>query len=230
MSIFGLPRGRPQSARSRHTQVQRAYLPIFMKKMISLLINTPNFDAEASCETRFGGQPSAPGHGFKWPTCRTCHGNMQFLGQLGLKKQSDEESLLLLFMCQNNPGLCDEWDANAGGNAVISVDHHSLNFVEPPEDGEVIRPTVYGARIVDFESKNYDEAREEWSTSTGVSAREVLGQIAGEPSWIQGEEVPSCDTCHDPMSFVAQLEQGPDWRTAMNFGGGGCAYVYRCTC
>ncbi|MEM4987355.1 DUF4272 domain-containing protein [Collimonas sp. H4R21] len=44
------------------------------------------------------------------------------------------------------------------------------------------------------------------------------------------ERIPVCDSCNNPMSFVAQLEQGPDWTTAMNFGGGGCAYVYRCTC
>ena len=32
------------------------------------------------------------------------------------------------------------------------------------------------------------------------------------------------------MRFLAQLEEGPDWRTEMNFGGGGCGYVFDCTC
>ncbi|WP_092412941.1 hypothetical protein [Collimonas sp. OK307] len=155
---------------------------------------------------------------------------MQFLGQLRLKKQDDGEPLLLLFMCQNDPGLCDEWDANAGGNKVVSVDCQSLSLVEPPNGGDTIRPILHGAILVDVESENYDTARVDWAVAADVNPQEVLGQLAGQPSWIQGEEVPVCDSCNNPMSFVAQLEQGPDWETAMNFGGGGCAYVYRCSC
>ncbi|WP_261365043.1 hypothetical protein [Anatilimnocola floriformis] len=30
------------------------------------------------------------------------------------------------------------------------------------------------------------------------------------------------------MNFLAQLEEGPE--PAMNFGGGGCAYVFDCGC
>ena len=200
--------------------------------MISLLVSTPNPDSGASGETRFGGRPSAPESSCDWPTCATCHGNMQFLGQVQVQRQDGSNSLLLLFMCQNDPGLCDEWDANTGGNRVISIVSQSLKLVEPPKDGDVIRPTLYGATIVDVDvdSENYDEAREKWASSTGQSAREVIGQIGGHPSWIQGEEVPSCDSCNLPMSFVAQLEEGPDWKTAMNFGGGGCAYVFQCNC
>ncbi len=198
--------------------------------MISLLINTPVSDTGVSDENRFGGQPSAPEGLLKWPTCTTCHGNMQFLGQLRSRSQGGGDILLLLFMCQNDPGLCDEWDADAGGNQVISVGCESLKLVEPPKAGEVIRPLRHGAKIEHVNSDSYDSAREEWSSTTDQSMREVLGQVGGSPSWIQGEEIPSCNLCDSPMSFVAQLEEGPDWKTAMNFGGGGSAYVYRCNC
>ena len=57
------------------------------------------------------------------------------------------------------------------------------------------------------------------------------GQIGGEPSWVQNEETPDCDACGKPMQLAAQLEEGPDHRTAMNFGSGsGCGYVFRCGC
>ena len=32
------------------------------------------------------------------------------------------------------------------------------------------------------------------------------------------------------MQMVAQLEEGPENRTGMNFGGRGSAYVFRCGC
>jgi len=78
-------------------------------------------------------------------------------------------------------------------------------------------------------SDDYDEARDAWCESNGTGGRKILGQVGGEPAWIQGDEQPACDACDAPMDFVAQLEEGPDAGTAMNFGGR-CAYVYRCTC
>jgi len=198
--------------------------------MISLLIDSPAPDAGASAETRFGGQPSAPEGVLNWPTCKSCEGNMQFLGQLKISNQDSADSLLLLFMCQNDPGLCEEWDADAGGNAVVSVGCEALRLVEPPEAGVVVRPVLHGAKIEHVDGESYDEARDDWCDSTGLNGREILGQVGGSPSWIQGEEVPSCSSCDTEMSFVAQLEEGPDWETAMNFGSGGCAYVYRCNC
>lgn len=195
---------------------------------VSLLISTPAAAEQKANGIWFGGKPNAPEGPFEWPTCASCDGHMQFLGQIPVETQQGDASLLLLFMCQNDPGLCHEWDADAGGNAVIVVPAQSLELVDPPEEGETIRPVRYGAAVVKVEGENYDEAREDWAASTGANVRNVLGQIGGSPAWLQGEEVPSCDSCNAPMSFVAQLEEGPDHETAMNFGGGGCAYIYHC--
>lgn len=152
---------------------------------------------------------------------------MQFLGQL---RPSESERLLLLFMCQNEPGLCDEWDPNGGGNKVLSVAADNLELVLPPTQGEVIRPTRYGAKLIEQPEPDYDSARSAWAANNGISPREILGQIGGIPAWIQSEEIPICASCGKSMQFVAQLEQGPDWKTEMNFGGGGCAYVFCCSC
>jgi hypothetical protein len=195
----------------------------------SLLINTPAADDPHAHAIRFGGKPYAPEGMLHWPACTSCEGNMQFLGQLPVETRQGEDLSLLLFMCQNDPGLCDEWDADAGGNAVIVVARESMEPVTPPETGETVRSVCHGAAVVDVEAESYEHARENWTGSTGANHGEVLGQIGGQPAWLQAEELPSCDTCHAPMSFVAQLEEGPESETAMNFGGG-AAYVYQCRC
>jgi hypothetical protein len=152
---------------------------------------------------------------------------MQFLGQLRIPEKSE---LVLLFMCQNDPGLCDEWEPDAGGNCAIVVSTKNVGVVTPPQGGVTVRETKYGARQVASSLENYDDAREAWSKESGRAPREVLGQILGEPAWIQADETPMCGACGKPMHFLAQLEQGPDWKTEMNFGGGGCAYVFDCEC
>lgn len=195
--------------------------------MTKLLVHVQEGTEIATAETAFGGRPSAPGGVVDWPVCRSCNGSMQFLGQL---PHSDSSALLLLFMCQNEPGLCDEWDADAGANQVVAVPTTGLDLVQPPSSGEVVRPTRHGARTVLRSEENYESARAAWSKENDASPREVLGQIGGTPTWLQGEEVPLCSSCQQPMSFVAQLEQGPEWQTEMNFGGGGCAYVFNCSC
>jgi hypothetical protein len=151
---------------------------------------------------------------------------MQFLGRI--LHNAVESRIVLLFMCQNNPGLCDEWDANSGGNKALVVQVSSLHPLSPPQNGDLLRSTSYGADVVAFDAPDYDAARVSWAEQTGRPARHVLGQISGSPLWLQGDETPTCDCCQKPMQFIAQLEQGPDWKTEMNFGGGGVAYAFVC--
>jgi len=181
---------------------------------------------------RFGGHPVAP-EGFVWPTCATCAAPMQFLGQLRL----DERRLLSLFMCQADPGQCEEWDADEGGNAAFVFEiADGLAPVTPPDGettlrghwgGRVERRAVDEAALGEFETA-YDVARSAWAAEHG-RRRDVLGALGGEPAWIQGDETPACDDCDEEMTFAAQLEEGPDYATAMSFGGG-CAYAFVCGC
>jgi hypothetical protein len=195
--------------------------------VIRLLVAEESEDSTESFETRFGGRPSVPTTGFAWPSCRYCRSNMQFLGQLRL---ADPDRLILLFMCQNDPGLCGEWEADGGANAASVVLSHDVAPAVAPAEGNALRETQYGAKTVNFESPEYESARAEWSQSSGRRQRDVLGQLGGEPSWLQADETPSCNACGEQMAFVAQLEPGPDADTEMNFGGGGCAYVFECGC
>src|SRR5215211_5131543 len=114
--------------------------------MIDLLIND-TAPSEREAATRFGGLPLMP-EKTEWPVCRSCSGPMQFLGQLRVPDPAgDADRLLLIFMCQNDPGSCFEWSADKGGNIVI-VGGLDGSLLEPPVLSEAtVRESVYGARI-----------------------------------------------------------------------------------
>jgi hypothetical protein len=187
--------------------------------MIKLLIYDTS-KSETLKETSFGGLPvKAINKTIEWPRCETCKAEMQYQGKI-----KTDIGIEMIFMCNNDPGMCDEWDANGGGNKVIIVNEENLEFFKPIDTELSLRETVYGAKEIETVAVDYDSARENW---TG-NRREVLGQLNGEPSWIQGDETPECDCCKKSMRFVAQLEEGPDYKTIMNFGGGGIAYLFDC--
>lgn len=187
--------------------------------MINLLINDPS-KINILHETSFGGLPvKETDKAFEWPKCSTCNSEMQYQGKI-----KTDIGFELIFMCNNDPGMCDEWDAESGGNKVVIVDDKNPEFFKPADSGLLLRETEYGVKLVTSDDDDYDSARENW----GGNKRDILGKLFGEPDWIQSDETPVCDCCHKPMRFVAQLEEGPDYRTAMNFGGAGMAYLFDC--
>jgi hypothetical protein len=179
--------------------------------------------------TRFGGVLTWPkGKVFEWPVCGDCGHPMQFQGQILTANESGEgQRLLLIFMCVQGVG-CDTWSQDGGGNLVIKLpvtpDLHLHRISQRANP----RPLMYGARLVQMAGEEYEGARSEWARRNRTSKRRVLGQLGGEPVWLQGEEQPIC-ACGRKMRFVAQLEEGVDEETPMNFGGG-CAYVFDCEC
>lgn len=188
---------------------------------VQLLLIDRDVTADASGETRFGGLPSVVG-GFTWPTCASCGGNLQFQAQI---RAPGAPHLLLVFMCANHPGECDQFLADGGGNAVIAVPAAALHHAAPPDTGETLRATRHGARIQQVRAQDYAQARAAW----GGRRRDVLGQIGGAAEWLQADATPRCSHCQAPMDFVAQLESGPDHATEMNFAGG-CGYLFECRC
>lgn len=174
--------------------------------------------------------------GFAWPCCAVCAGPMQFLAQLllddldssGTAGAADGRGILSIFMCQNNPGLCHEWDPGWGGNRVLPFPSSGLAPALVPVEGNALRPEASRIDFVVTEADTYGEARDGWAKASGRPLLEVLGQLGGTPSWLQGDETPSCPSCAEPMGFVAQFEEGHDYSTAANFGGGGCGYTFAC--
>jgi hypothetical protein len=144
---------------------------------------------------------------------------MQFLGQVALP-----DGQLSIFMCQNNPGQCPTWDPQAGANRALFFPSGPLTVLPAPA-GPTRLPEVSTATSVERAEQNYGEARRAWAAENGDATLDVLGQLGGEPDWIQGDETPTCPTCGKPMQLVVQLEQGHGQE--MNFGGGS-AYAFAC--
>jgi hypothetical protein len=160
---------------------------------------------------------------------------MQFLAQIildGLGRpivqgHTHAGHVMAIFMCQNDPGMFDEWSPTAGGNRALLFPSETLRPIPAPEpdDGEgVLRLGVVNAvSLVSSPSADYFSAREEWGNRSGNSLGHVLGQLGGQPEWLQADETPTCPTCSQPMNLVAQFDEGSDHATAMNFGGCGPA-------
>ena len=202
-----------------------------------------------STVTRTGGVPLAP-EGTAWPHCATCSGPMQFLAQIYLddldrNRHADEgtsgrgRGVLAVFMCQNDPGMCEEWNPAEGGNRAFLFPNQELQPLPLPQapnedEGEedvLLLGAVSAVAFENVQAKDYRQARGEWAVLTGRGPLEVLGQIGGRPDWLQHDESPACPTCSKPMPLAVQLEEGPDHAAAMNFGGCGSGYAFACeTC
>jgi hypothetical protein len=148
-------------------------------------------------------------------------------GELARVTDDAADSVVAVFLCQNDPGMCDDWDATGGGNQALVLPGTDLVPVPGPAGGETALGEVSAIAVV-ATTGDYERARERWSTDAGRSGTDVLGQLGGMPAWLQGDETPACPGCARPMTFVAQFEEGHEYRTAINFGGGGVGYLFAC--
>lgn len=153
-----------------------------------------------------GGIPLVP-EDFEWPSCRTCGGAMQFLAHLPL-----DAGTISVFYCQNDPGLCNEWDAAAGGTRAYVFSEPHRPAVVPGEGATLLGGTT-GLRLEPEDTP---------------AQAPILGRVGGDPDWLQNDETPLCPQCTSPMRFTVELEEGHNFATAANFGGGGRGYVFRC--
>ncbi|MEE3919618.1 DUF1963 domain-containing protein [Micromonospora sp. BRA006-A] len=158
--------------------------------------------------TRTGGVPLVP-TGFEWPVCDECDGPMQFLAQVRLDDiDAADATLLSIFMCQNDPGLCDEWDATAGGNRAFVFPSGALAPSAVPSGDTVLLAETSAVTYVPMQdSDGYDEARERWRGESGRPLRDVLGQLGGLPAWLQFDQTPTCPACA-PAHVVRRPARG----------------------
>ncbi|MEU9856591.1 hypothetical protein [Streptomyces sp. NPDC047974] len=187
---------------------------------------------------RTGGLPLAPA-GFDWPVCGSCCGEpLRFFAHLPV-----EDGVLSVFVCQNDPGGCETWDATAGANRVHLFPREGLLPVAVPETGLTLLPVTSAIRseVVtlapeelepdgDLDPDAYDVARAGWRREPDErfgKQREVLGSLGGEPSYLPDDRRPDCPSCAGAMEFAAHLEEGFEARTSMNLGGQ-LGYVFVC--
>jgi hypothetical protein len=158
---------------------------------------------------------------------------MQFLAQLEVP---GTPYLLTLFMCQNDPGMCDEWSATSGGNMALLFEPGDFGPAVLPGWGNTVLAECHAVELVTVpveagdgeDDGGYWQASRRWADGSDHPATHVLGSLGGTPAWLQDEEVPECYSCLRPMGFVAQLEEGPGLYPALNFGGGGRGYAFAC--
>lgn len=184
---------------------------------------------DGSQEATVGGRPLAPPGG-RWPTCRSCGSAMQFLAQLPLRECEDLKpprngQILLLFQCQHNPGLCEEWDPLAGGNAALVVEARGCTPLAVPP-GETLLPAESRLRFVPYAPRAGDTTDDAYASAVDEPNSRVVGKLGGQPLWMQGDETPKCK-CRLKMSFVGQLESRGGG--GINFGDAGAGYAFVCS-
>lgn len=176
-----------------------------------------------------GGVPIASS-GTAWPTCSSCGSPMQFIAQLPMSVHDDpelrsRELALLIFQCQSDPGMCDEWQPDSGGNSALLSEVSSGKELTVP-DGETLLPARSSLEFRDYnDSRCLDTADDSYCEAVDDSAVPVLGKIGGQPLWIQADETPNC-SCGSPMLFFAQLECAGGG--GINFGDVGSGYAFVC--
>ncbi|KPH99919.1 hypothetical protein OV450_0767 [Actinobacteria bacterium OV450] len=118
-------------------------------------------------------------------------------------------------MCANRPGQCAQWSPTGGGNLALLLPAGGLQPLPAPDSAaqDLLELGAVRAAV---------PAHVAPATAT------VLGRLGGSPDWLQYDETPGCPSCEQPMDFVAELAEGPDPVTAMNFGSGR-AYAHTCT-
>ena len=185
---------------------------------------------DSSLVTKIGGGPTDVAS-FEWPCCQSCNGAMQFIAQVGLAEtEIDElngrEQALLVFQCQNEPGMCDDWDADGGGNAALLVGVDRGTRIEPPSSGETKLPSESLVSLKRYDSSVTAETDDDNYVTALDNDQNVLGKIGGTPLWVQDDETPEC-ACGSMMVFVAMIDERAGG--GINFGGGGVGYAFVCT-
>ncbi|MFE6064726.1 hypothetical protein [Streptomyces sp. NPDC056431] len=197
------------------------------------------YDGSAPADSdapRTGGVPLAPA-GFAWPLCG-CGGPLQFFAHLPV-----EDGVLSVFLCQNDPGACEFWNASSSANRVYLFPREELLPIAVPEAGVTLLPATSAIRthVVTIDPKDacdeegiepdaYDLARSGWKREPEErfgKQREVLGSLGGSPSYLEDDRLPVCPSCTGTMEFAAHLEEGISRETAMNLGGQ-LGYVFVC--
>ena len=174
----------------------------------------PLFRSNDSSSMPIGGTPDITDSDI--PKCRECNSTMKHVFTLDLENHPDEDlreagKAIQVFQCQNDPGMCDDWDAESGANAAY-VREKSIAISGRSDEGLLLKEDMSIEDEGQFIKLLESDAK-------------CIGKMGGDPMWIQGDETPACD-CGNPMRFVAQVDERAC--DDFNFGGAGCSYSYMC--
>ena len=145
------------------------------------------------------------------PKCKECSSEMTCILHIDLSQLNvfSSKGHLLVYQCEADPGMCDDWDPIAGGNKVIYVEKCNT------------KPT--GDSYLSIDSRVLSSKDELIAFSESNS--NCYGKIGEPPLWIQGDETPTC-TCGKTMELVCEIDESANEN--FNFGGGGASYTFLC--
>ena len=202
---------------------------------------------QGGVEDKLGGLPWGLAAS-RWPKCSACGGSQSLLAQLrhhaGRLDLGREGRVLHVFQCSHNPGLCEEWDGKAGGNACFVVEPEEV--LNMPTTLPADRPEIgLEVRITSWQEQDDGIPASEASAFFDDDKRSKLGdevlskvptgtRLAGVPYWVQSaNEAPRGD-----WRFVGQIDSVYDFPTdansqealppgsGPNFGDAGIGYVF----
>ena len=166
------------------------------------------------------------------PKCRECGHPMNFLIQLRLPPDEDGGyRAALVFMCENNPGMCQSWEPASGANAVLLL--RELSSIAPAGEAEYPPFQIVWVEHPEFtvdpnerpEGSDEAVADAEWNAFVDKFGWNKRG---GYPVWVQNPEEPLCPTCGGPTEFIAQFYSMLTANLMVNFGDVGVGYLFLC--
>jgi hypothetical protein len=95
---------------------------------------------------------------------------MQFLAQVVLDDLGDGaegRGILAMFACQNDPGMCGDWEPDSGGNQAFLFPGEDLVPLPQPADADETLLQLGSVRtvsLVQVDESDYDLAGEEWAS------------------------------------------------------------------
>jgi hypothetical protein len=112
---------------------------------------------------------------------------MTFLAQVmtGDLAMEGIPGVLSVFMCQNEPGMCDEWDPRAGGNQALLLPLAGLLPAAVP-GGSVTRLGEVSAVEYVTADTGCGQARQPWAGREGRLMSDAPGQLGGSLGGVVG--------------------------------------------
>jgi hypothetical protein len=123
-----------------------------------------------------------------------------------------------------------ENELTSGGAGDIFYQHDASGNPSRMEEAVEVDPSLIDLPIQETEISFAITPKQWHFQDDGLSSRENLFRLGGEPSWVQGEWFLDCPACHEKMDFLMQLShslpdsEGKEWAY---FSYGMC-YVFWC--
>ena len=168
---------------------------------------------QRAAEEKLGGLPWGLPLG-QWPMCSSCHKPQTLLAEFHhVESRLDLGAAgrtLFVFHCANEPGMCDDWDQDSGGNAAFVVEASALDSgLTQPRPGTPVYPEARILSWVELEDtiphhlvQSFFTDKLYLSLGESVIDRVTMGTKLGSvPRWIQ-----SSDESPPGFRFVGQLD------------------------